>query len=100
MGRDVSLEDTLSDDGSSDCGNNPDVTRMYPLRPSLFPNVPPYVHFIPVAGTVEFVVEPPPEMREMLWLVPSAPWHTISNCADLNGFTVTEVTSQMLDFLL
>ena len=47
--------------------------------------------FIPVAGNVEFVVDPPEEMREMLWLVPSAPWHTISNSADLNGFTVSEV---------
>ena len=37
-----------------------------------------------------------PICREMLWLVPSAPWHTISNCADLNGFTVSEVSRQML----
>jgi len=86
MGRDVSFEDSFSDDGASECGKDP----VYPLRPSLFPNVPPYVQFIPVAGDVDFVVEPPVEMREMLWLVPSAPWHTISNCADLNGFTVSE----------
>lgn len=61
MGRDVSFEDSFSDDGASECGK---VTTkqlshynslsllfqdpVYPLRPSLFPNVPPYVQFIPV----------------------------------------------------
>ena len=39
MGRDVNLEEDLSDS-----------TQVYPLRPSLFPNVPPYVKFIPVSG--------------------------------------------------
>jgi len=45
MGRDVSFDDSFSDeDGASECGKEP----VYPLRPSLFPNVPPYVQFIPV----------------------------------------------------
>ena len=35
MGRDVNLDQS---------------TPVYPLRPSLFPNVPPYVKFIPVSG--------------------------------------------------
>ena len=39
MGRDVNREEELS--------RSPQV---YPLRPSLFPNVPPYVKFIPVSG--------------------------------------------------
>ena len=65
--------------------------QVFPLRPSLFSGVPPYVQFIPVNGDTEFLVEPPEEMREMLWMVPTAPWYTISNCADLNGFTITEV---------
>ena len=56
--------------------------------------------FIPVAGNVEFVVDPPEEMREMLWLVPSAPWHTISNSADLNGFTVSEVRGCVIKVVL
>lgn len=68
------------------------VSRLYPLRPSLFPHVPPFVQFLPVAGTVEFIVDPPEEMREMLWMVPAVPWHTISNSAELNGFTVSEVS--------
>ena len=96
MGRDVNLEDT----------------QVYPLRPSLFPNVPPYVKFIPVsgkncpaqssefvvrrslAGCYEFCVDPPEEMKEMLWMVPSAPWHTISSSAELNGFTICEVNTR------
>ena len=52
-----------------------------------------FVQFLPVGGTVEFMVDPPEEMREMLWMVPTVPWHTISNSAELNGFTVTEVRS-------
>ena len=61
MGRDVSFDDSFSDeDGASECGkvrmkleNNPFIILslqepVYPLRPSLFPNVPPYVQFIPV----------------------------------------------------
>ena len=36
-------------------------------------------------------MEPPEEMKEMLWMVPSAPWHTISSSAELNGFTICEV---------
>ena len=36
----------------------------------------------------------------MLWLVPSAPWHTISNCADLNGFTVSEVSGVIVAFIM
>ena len=39
MGRDVNLEEDLTHG-----------TQVYPLRPSLFPNVPPYVKFIPVSG--------------------------------------------------
>ena len=80
MGRDVSVE-------SSHCSH----TSVYPLRPSLFPHVPPYVKFIPVSGSYEFEVEPPEEMKEMLWMVPSAPWHTIATSAELNGFTLCEV---------
>ena len=68
---------------------------MASIRPSLFPNVPPFVQFLPVAGNVEFIVDPPEEMREMLWMVPSVPWHTISNCAELNGFTVQEVRTRI-----
>jgi len=93
MGCDVTFEETVSSADSSGCGRfgrESPTSRLYPLRPSLFPHVPPYVQFIPVAGNTEFLVEPPSEMREMLWLVPSAPWHTISNCAETNGFTVSE----------
>ena len=43
------------------------------------------------AGCYEFCVEPPEEMKEMLMMVPSAPWHTISSSAELNGFTICEV---------
>ena len=77
MGRDVKFEESVTDDCQSQCGRQTPTGHLYPLRPSLFPHVPPYVQFIPVAGSVEFIVPPPPEMREMLWLVPSAPWHTI-----------------------
>ena len=44
-----------------------------------------------MAGCEEFCVEPPEEMKEMLWMVPSAPWHTISSSAELNGFAICEV---------
>jgi len=90
MGRDVKLEEEISDEDSSDCGQETTSSRVYPLRPSLFPHVPPYVKFIPVSGCYEFSVEPPEEMKEMLWIVPSAPWHTISSSAELNGFTLFE----------
>ena len=46
------------------------------------------------AGCYEFSVEPPEEMKEMLWIVPSAPWHTISSSAELNGFTLFEVNNK------
>ena len=51
MGRDVKLEEEISDEDSSDCGQETTSSRVYPLRPSLFPHVPPYVKFIPVSGT-------------------------------------------------
>lgn len=66
------------------------LEEVYPLRPSLFPNIPPYVKFIPVKGNTKFKVEPPDEMREMLWQVPTAVYYTIMDCAGLNGFTVSE----------
>jgi len=90
MGLDVEYDEELSDGEESQCEDEPELTKVYPLRPSLFSNVPPYVQFIPVKGSYAFQVDPPEEMREMLWMVPSAPWYTISNCADLNGFTISE----------
>lgn len=91
MGFDVDYDDELSDGEESECNHEPELMKVYPLRPSLFSNVPPYVQFIPVNGSYVFEVDPPEEMREMLWMVPTAPWYTISNCADLNGFTISEV---------
>ena len=91
MGFDVDSDDELSDGEQSECNHEHELMKVYPLRPSLFSNVPPYVQFIPVNGSYVFEVDPPEEMREMLWMVPTAPWYTISNCADLNGFTISEV---------
>jgi len=90
MGGDVDYDDNLSEEEESKCGQESELTKVYPLRPSLFCHVPPYVQFIPVNGSFSFKVDPPEEMREMLWMVPTAPWYTISNCADLNGFTISE----------
>ena len=45
-------------------------------------------------------MEPPEEMKEMLWMVPSAPWHTISSSAELNGFTICEVMNMNLPLTL
>jgi len=90
MGFNLGYKDDLSDGEESECNHEPELTKVYPLRPSLFVNVPPYVQFIPVNGSYAFEVEPPEEMREMLFMVPTAPWYTISNCADLNGFTISE----------
>ena len=91
MGFNLDYKDDLSDGEESECNHERELTKVYPLRPSLFVNVPPYVQFIPVNGSYAFEVEPPEEMREMLFMVPTAPWYTISNCADLNGFTISEV---------
>ena len=95
MGFNLDYKDDLSDGEESECNHEPELTKVYPLRPSLFANVPPYVQFIPVNGSYAFEVDPPEEMREMLWMVPTAPWYTISNCADLNGFTISEVDEEV-----
>ena len=46
-----------------------DQEEVYPLRPSLFPNIPPFIRFIPVDGEVVFKVPPPEELQQMLWQV-------------------------------
>ena len=46
-----------------------DQEEVYPLRPSLFPNIPPFIRFIPVDGQVVFKVPPPEELQQMLWQV-------------------------------
>ena len=41
---------------------------MEPLRPSLFPNVPPFINYIPTPDGKK--IFPPARLREQLWRIP------------------------------
>lgn len=68
----------------------PPPMSVDPLRPSLFPNVPPYIKFIPADGSSQYKKGIPDSFREILWQVPCTIWYTVTDCATLAGFSVVE----------
>ena len=43
--------------------------EVYPLRPSLFPHMSPFLRFVPIQGNTVFKTDLPEELREMVWQV-------------------------------
>ena len=80
----------------------------FPLRPSLFPNVPPYIRFLlpdqqydpplPMVGTPIYLINKNintifQEMKEQLtWNAPGGVSPVLSNCVVQAGFHVVDVS--------
>ena len=65
-----------------------DDDRRSPLRKSLFPNVPPYIRFLPPE---EEYSEPLCSSQPLVWKAPSGVGQVVSDCVQPVGFTVIEV---------
>lgn len=65
------------------------IAHMFPLRSSLFPHVPPYLHHLPAGGGYDPPL--PQELGQAAWAAPSGISPIVEESVKGGGFTLIQV---------